>query len=43
MNVGPNARWDNALALIRNNVSEQIYKTWFKPIVFEQFDCQVAR
>ncbi|MDD2601372.1 MAG: chromosomal replication initiator protein DnaA [Prevotella sp.] len=38
MNVGPNARWDNALALIRNNVSEQIYKTWFKPIVFEQFD-----
>lgn len=38
MNVSPNARWDNALALIRKNVTEQIYNTWFKPIVFENFD-----
>lgn len=38
MNVSPDARWDNALALIRKNVSEQIYNTWFKPIVFENFD-----
>lgn len=34
----PDARWDKALALIRENVDEQIYNTWFKPIVFEQFD-----
>lgn len=38
MNVSPDARWDNALALIRKNVTEQIYTTWFKPIVFENFD-----
>lgn len=31
-------RWDEALALIRKNVTEQIYNTWFKPITFEQFD-----
>lgn len=29
-----------ALALIRKNVSEQVYKTWFETIVFEQFDEQ---
>lgn len=34
----PNARWDSVLALIRKNVTEQIYNTWFKPIVFENFD-----
>lgn len=33
-----NARWDKSLALIRGNVSEQQYNTWFKPIVFESFD-----
>ncbi|MGI6242577.1 MAG: chromosomal replication initiator protein DnaA [Prevotella sp.] len=38
MNVSPDARWDSALALIRKNVTEQIYTTWFKPIVFENFD-----
>lgn len=38
MKVGPDARWDKALAQIRENVTEQIYKTWFKPIVFEHFD-----
>ncbi|MBM6992126.1 MAG: chromosomal replication initiator protein DnaA [Prevotella sp.] len=38
MNVSPDARWDKALALIRKNVTEQIYNTWFKPIVFEHFD-----
>ncbi|MBQ6653823.1 MAG: chromosomal replication initiator protein DnaA [Prevotella sp.] len=38
MEVSPNACWDKCLALIRDNVSEQQYKTWFKPIVFESFD-----
>ena len=38
MKAGPDARWDKALAQIRENVTEQIYKTWFKPIVFEHFD-----
>lgn len=38
MKVSPDARWDSALALIRKNVTEQIYNTWFKSIVFEQYD-----
>ena len=38
MKAGPDARWDKALAQIRENVTEQIFKTWFKPIVFEHFD-----
>jgi len=32
------ALWANCLHLIRQNVTEQIYKTWFEPIVFESFD-----
>ena len=31
------ALWDKCLALIKENVSEQQYKTWFSPIVFESF------
>ena len=31
------ALWDDCLSLIRNNVSEQQYKTWFAPIVFESY------
>ena len=31
------ALWDQCLQLIRQNVSEQQYKTWFEPIVFESF------
>lgn len=34
------ALWDNCLKLIRQNVSEQIFKTWFEPIVFEKYDEQ---
>ncbi len=30
--------WDNCLGLIRKNVSEQIFNTWFEPIVFETYD-----
>lgn len=38
MKASPDARWDNALALFRENVSQQQYDTWFRPIVFESFD-----
>ena len=38
MKVSRNAGWDRALALIKGNVSEQQYNTWFKPIIFESFD-----
>ena len=38
MKVSLNARWDRALALIKGNVSEQQYNTWFKPKIFESFD-----
>lgn len=38
MKANSDARWDKALALIRENVTEQIYKTWFMPIVFEHYD-----
>ena len=30
--------WDKCLALIKENVTEQQFKTWFAPIVFESFD-----
>ena len=31
------ALWDKCLRLIKENVSEQIFKTWFAPIVFERY------
>ena len=31
------ALWDNCLQLIEQNVTEQQYKTWFAPIVFESY------
>ena len=31
------ALWDNCLQLIKQNVTEQQYKTWFAPIVFESY------
>ena len=34
----PKALWDNCLHLIKENVTEQQYRTWFAPIVFEQYD-----
>ena len=37
MNNSHNALWDKCLALIKEHVSEQQYKTWFSPIVFESF------
>lgn len=38
MTENPNAVWDKSLLLIKENVSEQQFNTWFKPIVFEKFD-----
>ena len=32
------ALWDNCLHLIKQNVTEQTFKTWFEPIVFESYD-----
>ena len=32
------ALWGNCLKLIQQNVTEQIYRTWFEPIVFETYD-----
>lgn len=40
MPASPKALWDECLALIRENVSEQQYNTWFKPIVFESYKPQ---
>ncbi len=38
MGTNPKALWDNCLRLIRENVTEQQYKAWFAPIVFEKYD-----
>ena len=37
MSVSPHALWEQSLHLIKENVSEQQYETWFKPISFESF------
>ena len=34
------ALWHNCLRMIRQNVTEQTYKTWFEPIVFESYNEQ---
>ena len=33
----PKALWDNCLHLMKENVTEQQYRTWFEPIVFESY------
>ena len=38
MNDSPKKLWDECLALIKRNVSEQQYNTWFRPIVCESYD-----
>jgi len=38
MSNNPNALWDKCLLLIKENVSEQQFNTWFKPIEFESFN-----
>ena len=37
MNNSHQALWGNCLQLIQANVTEQQFKTWFAPIVFEKF------
>ena len=37
MNNSHKALWEECLHLIEANVSEQQYKTWFAPIVFESY------
>ncbi len=34
----PNKLWDSCLLLIKENVSEQQFRSWFSPIVFESFN-----
>ncbi|MBQ2208492.1 MAG: chromosomal replication initiator protein DnaA [Prevotella sp.] len=38
MEKNPKALWDNCLSLIKENVTEQQFRTWFAPIVFEHYD-----
>jgi len=38
INKSHKALWDNCLQLIRQNVTKQIYKTWFEPITFESYN-----
>ena len=37
MKVSPQQLWEHSLQLIKANVTEQQYQTWFKPIVFESY------
>ena len=37
MNNSHQALWDNCLSLIQANVTEQQFKTWFAPLVFESY------
>lgn len=38
MNISnPRVQWSSCLQFIRNNVTEEQYNTWFKPIVFESY------
>ena len=34
----PKALWDNCLSLIKENVTEQQFRTWFATIVFESYN-----
>lgn len=38
MNTTQNKLWNECLSLIKDNVSEQQYSTWFKPIAFSSFN-----
>jgi chromosomal replication initiator protein len=38
MGNNPKALWDNCLSLIKDNVTEQQFRTWFAPIVFENYN-----
>ena len=38
METNPKVLWDNCLSLIKENVTEQQFRTWFAPIAFEHYD-----
>ena len=38
MSNNPKMLWDKSLLLIKENVSEQQFNTWFRPIAFESFN-----
>ncbi len=38
MKIKPQTLWEQCLFMIKENVSEQQYKTWFKPLVFETYN-----
>ena len=38
MGNSPKVLWDNCLSLIKENVTEQQFRTWFAPIVFESYN-----
>jgi len=38
MVTNPKALWDNCLSLIKSNVNEQQYNTWFATIAFESYN-----
>ena len=38
MEMNPKALWDKCLQIIKDNVTEQQFRTWFAPIVFEQYN-----
>ena len=38
MGNSPKALWGNCLSLIKENVTEQQFRTWFAPIVFESYN-----
>ena len=37
MSINPRTCWDNCLNLIKENVTEQQYNTWFRPLAFESY------
>ena len=38
MKSNPGALWEQSLSLIKGNVTEQQFNTWFKPIILESFN-----
>ena len=36
--MNPKALWDKCLQIIKDNVTEQQFRTWFAPIVFEKYN-----
>ena len=37
MNVNPKNLWDNCLQLIKENVTEQQFDTWFRPLILQSY------